>query len=67
MARPGSTGGPLGGRPEESPERRRRRAAARKREEKRWARKSGPVTVRYVDPATLRRGEPIPPAEPPES
>lgn len=33
-----------------SPERRARRAAAKRREEKRWARKSGPVTVRFVCP-----------------
>ena len=48
-------GASLGGRVEESPKRRARRAAARRREEKRWAAKSGPVTVRFVDPATLKR------------
>jgi hypothetical protein len=41
-----------------SPERRKRAAAKRKREEKRWAARSGPVTVRFVDPATLRPQEP---------
>lgn len=35
---------------EMSPARARRRAAARRREEKRWAKKSGPVTVRFVCP-----------------
>lgn len=35
---------------EKSPERRRRDAAARKRQEKRWARKSGAVTVRFQCP-----------------
>jgi len=46
-------GASLGG-IEMSPERRRRQAAKRKREEKRWAKKCGPVTVRFVDPATLK-------------
>jgi hypothetical protein len=41
---------------ESSPERRKRQAAKRRREEKRWAKRSGPVTVRFVDPATLRPG-----------
>jgi hypothetical protein len=41
-------------RAEESPQRKKRRAAGRRREEKRWAAKSGPVTVRFVDPETLR-------------
>ena len=36
---------------EKSPERRRREAEARKRQERRWARKSGPVTVRFQCPA----------------
>jgi hypothetical protein len=35
---------------EKSPERRGREAAARKRQKKRWARKSGPVTVRFQCP-----------------
>ena len=48
-------GASLGGRTDMSPERRRRRAAARRREEKRWAAKSGPVTVRFVDPESLRK------------
>jgi hypothetical protein len=50
----GETGGSLGSRAEMSPARRRRERQRRKREEKRWARKSGPVTVRFVDPAELR-------------
>lgn len=49
----GRTGASLGG-AESSPERRKRQAAKRKREEKRWAARSGPVTVRFVDPATLK-------------
>jgi len=52
----GKTGASLGGGTELSPERRRRAAAKRVREEKRWAKKSGPVKTRTVDPATLRRG-----------
>src|SRR4051794_25215453 len=56
------TGTSLGGGTEQSPERRRRAAAKRKREEKRWAKKSGPVTTRFVDPATLERGKPLPPS-----
>ena len=51
----GRTGASLGG-VESSPERRSRQAAKRKREEKRWAKRSGPVTVRFVDPQTLRSG-----------
>ena len=35
---------------EKSPERRRREAATRKRQEQRWARKSGPVSVRFMCP-----------------
>lgn len=37
-----------------------RKALARKRraEEKAWASKSGPVTTRWVDPATLRPPDP---------
>jgi hypothetical protein len=49
----GRTGASLGG-IESSPQRRARQAAKRKREEKRWAKRSGPVTVRFVDPATLK-------------
>jgi hypothetical protein len=47
-----------------SPDRKKRAEAKRRREEKRWARKSGPVTVRFVDPATLRPAgeQPEPPA-----
>jgi len=30
-------------------------ARRRRRQEARWARKCGPVTVRFVDPATLRK------------
>ncbi len=54
MADGGRTGASLGGGVEQSPERKKRAAAKRKREERRWARRSGPVTVRFVDPATLR-------------
>lgn len=43
---------------EESPQRRHRKASARKRQEARWARKSGPVTVRF-DPSVVRRSEPV--------
>lgn len=57
MAEGSNTGSSLGGRTEESPARKKRRAAARKREEKRWASKSGPVTVRFVDPEQLRQGD----------
>lgn len=32
-----------------------RQRKRRKRQEQRWAAKSGPVTVRFVDPATLRK------------
>jgi hypothetical protein len=53
----GRTGSSLGGGVETSPERRKRQADKRRREEKRWAKRSGPVTVRHVDPATLRPGE----------
>ena len=53
----GRTGVSLGGGTESSPERRKRQAAKRKREEKRWAARSGPVTVRFVDPATLAKPE----------
>ncbi len=42
-------------RTEESPERKRRRALGRLKQEKRWKAKCGPVTVRYVDPATLKK------------
>ena len=54
MSKPGQSGASLGGRTEMSPERKKRAAAKRKREEKRWAKRSGPVTVRFVDPATLK-------------
>jgi hypothetical protein len=37
-----------------SPARARRRAQARRREEASWARRSGPVTVRQVEPEQLR-------------
>lgn len=37
-----------------SPTRRRRQDARRRHEERAWARRSGPVTTRRVDPATLR-------------
>lgn len=39
---------------ESSPRRQSNAAKFRRRQEKRWAKKSGPVTVRFVDPATLR-------------
>lgn len=39
---------------ESSAARKRRRAKQRREEERRWAEKSGPVTVKFVDPATLR-------------
>jgi hypothetical protein len=58
------TGASLGGNVEMSPERKSRAAAKRRREEKRWARKSGPVTTRFVDPATLERGKSLPPSPP---
>lgn len=63
--RKGSTGASLGGGVESSPERQKRQAAKRRREEKRWAKRSGPVTVRFVDPATLRSsaGSSNPPVE----
>jgi hypothetical protein len=64
MTNQGGTGGSLGGRIEQSPERARRQAAKRQREEKRWAKRSGPVTVRFVDPAELRRGQGPPPPSP---
>jgi hypothetical protein len=54
MSGKGSTGSSLGGGVQTSPDRRRRQAAKRRREENRWAKRSGPVTVRFVDPATLR-------------
>lgn len=38
---------------EESPDRRRRRDKKKQREERRWARKSGPVTVRQATPEEL--------------
>jgi hypothetical protein len=55
VGRKGRTGSSLGG-AETSPERRKRDAAKRRREEKRWAKRSGPVTVRFVDPEDLKRG-----------
>jgi hypothetical protein len=42
----------------ESPAKRRRRDRARRRQEAAWAARSGPVTVRHVDPATLRAERP---------
>lgn len=39
---------------ESSPQRQKRHRDYLARQERRWARKSGPVTVRFVDPATLR-------------
>lgn len=54
MSGKGTTGASLGGGVETSPDRRKRQAAKRRREEKRWSRRSGPVTVRFVDPASLR-------------
>jgi hypothetical protein len=53
MATPSKAGQSTGAKTsgyEESPERKRRR----RQQEKRWAKKCGPVTVRYVDPDTLR-------------
>jgi hypothetical protein len=41
---------------EASPKRQKRHRDFLKRQERRWAKKSGPVTVRFVDPATLRPG-----------
>jgi hypothetical protein len=46
-------------RTELSPERRRRQANKRAREEKRWAKRSGPVVARQVDPTQLQRGQSI--------
>ena len=46
-------------RTELSPESRRRQANKRAREEKRWAKKSGPVVARQVDPEQLQRGRSI--------
>jgi hypothetical protein len=43
----GHTGTSLGG-TEQSPARRKRQAAKRRAEERRWAAKSGPVTVRKI-------------------
>jgi hypothetical protein len=40
---------------ERSPKSQAGRARARRREERRWKRKNGPVTVRFVDPSTLKR------------
>jgi hypothetical protein len=45
----GKTGTTTGGR-ETAPWRKTRDAEARKRQEKRWAKKSGPVTTRFVCP-----------------
>lgn len=42
---------------EVSPARARRNAKARKRQEQRWARKCGPVTVRF-DPSVIRKPQP---------
>lgn len=50
MAHKGHSGASMGGM-ESSPARRKRMAARRRREEARWAARSGPVTVRRVDPA----------------
>lgn len=47
---------------ERSPKSQKRAADFRKRQEKRWAKKSGPVTVRFVDPATLRPATAPPPS-----
>jgi hypothetical protein len=55
MAHRGETGSSLGGRTETSPKRRRRQRQRRKREEARWARKSGPVEVRFVDPEEVKK------------
>jgi hypothetical protein len=38
---------------EYSPARAKRKANARKRQDKRWEAKAGPVTVTFVDPATM--------------
>ena len=38
-----------------TPARRRRDEKARRRQEARWAAKSGPVSVYFVDPDSLRR------------
>lgn len=67
MAEGSRSGSSLGGRTEESPKRKQRRAAARKREEKRWAARSGPVTTRFVDPASLRPGGAQSPPSGPDS
>jgi hypothetical protein len=46
---------------ENSPQRAKRKREFEQRQQKRWAKRNGPVTVRFVDPATLRpasaRGE----------
>ena len=42
---------------EKSPERKKRDAARRKREEAKWARRSGPVTVRWVEPRPTPENE----------
>jgi hypothetical protein len=39
---------------EHTPKSRKRRQEFEQRQAKRWAKKNGPVTVRFVDPATLR-------------
>lgn len=59
-AKKGQTGASLGGRLKLTPERARRAAAKRRREEKQWAKKSGRVTRRFVDPATLKRHKAVP-------
>jgi hypothetical protein len=38
-----------------APWKRNKQARARRRQEARWRAKCGPVTVRFVDPATLRK------------
>jgi hypothetical protein len=42
---------------ETSPAKKRAKQRARKRQEKAWARRSGPVEVRFVDPDELRNPE----------
>jgi hypothetical protein len=42
---------------EVSPERQKREAKKRRRQEKRWAEKSGPVTI-HIDPSVARQRQP---------
>lgn len=48
-----------------SPSRYKRRQEFLRRQEERWRKSNGPVVVRFVDPADVRRGRPLPPLETP--